>query len=424
MYFEPLETNQNLRWLQIVLLILAGEAIFLLPFVLVRIFRPTFLRVLEIDNTELGLSFSVYGILALISYSLGGIIADKVAPKFLIASALIATALGGFYLLKLPSADELIWLYAYWGVTTILLFWAPLFKATRSWGSKNKQAFAFGLLEGGRGTVAALLGVFGLSIFAMETSSFESISDLERVTTFRTIVAWVSSFVALVGVVILVFLKSQKSSEKLPIIKLSESLKILKHSKTWFIMCIILSAYVGYKITDFFPQYATDVLNTSEEEAGRYGTILMITRPVTAVVFAFIGDRFVKSTLIQAGFVLMGVCAAVFASGWITASFSLIFLLNMLITGVAVYALRALYFALMEEGNFSYAKTGSVVGFVSMIGFTPDIFVGPISGYYLDMYPGMQGFQFIFFGLLICAAVGFLASYLFGRSTKRGNEVI
>jgi len=419
-----LETKQNQRWTQIVLLILAGEAIFLLPFVLVRIFRPTFLRVLEIDNTELGFSFSAYGILALVSYSIGGIIADKVAPKFLIASALFATALGGFYLLKLPSADELIWLYGYWGVTTILLFWAPLLKATRNWGTQNKQAFAFGLLEGGRGAIAALLGVFGLSVFALETSSFETISDLERINTFKTIVTVVSSFVALVGLLVLVFLKRENPHGKQSRLSLSDAFKVLKYSKTWLLMLIILSAYVGYKITDFFPQYATDVLNTNEEQAGRYGTILMITRPVTALLFALIADRFLKNVLIQIGFIIMGCCAALFASGWITAQLTSLFLINMLITGIAVYAIRTLYFALVEEGKFSYAKTGSIVGFVSVIGFTPDIFVGPVSGYYLDTYPGIKGFQFVFFGLFICAIIGFASSHLFGSVTKRGNRVI
>ena len=40
---------------------LAGEGIFLLPFLLARIFRPTFLAVFEISNFELGSLYSIYG---------------------------------------------------------------------------------------------------------------------------------------------------------------------------------------------------------------------------------------------------------------------------------------------------------------------------------------------------------------------------
>ena len=52
----------------IFLLILAGEAVFILPFVLARVFRPTFLDVFDLSNLELGTCFSVYGIVAFISY--------------------------------------------------------------------------------------------------------------------------------------------------------------------------------------------------------------------------------------------------------------------------------------------------------------------------------------------------------------------
>jgi uncharacterized membrane protein len=62
--------NKLSRNLTLISLILAGEAIFFLPFVLPRIFRPTLLAVFEINNTELGSFFSVYGVVAMVSYFL------------------------------------------------------------------------------------------------------------------------------------------------------------------------------------------------------------------------------------------------------------------------------------------------------------------------------------------------------------------
>ena len=69
------------RTLIITALLIAGESIFLLPFILARIFRPTLLTVFEINNFQLGSAFSVYGILAMIYYFFGGPIADKIYPK-------------------------------------------------------------------------------------------------------------------------------------------------------------------------------------------------------------------------------------------------------------------------------------------------------------------------------------------------------
>ena len=72
--------KQKAPWYYLILLILAGEAVFILPFVLPRIFRPTVLEVFLLDNVQLGLCFSIYGIIAMISYPLGGPLADKFPP--------------------------------------------------------------------------------------------------------------------------------------------------------------------------------------------------------------------------------------------------------------------------------------------------------------------------------------------------------
>jgi len=57
-------------------LIVIGEVVFFLPFVLPRIFRPTLLEVFGLTNFELGLAFSVYGTIAVLAYLPGGPLAD------------------------------------------------------------------------------------------------------------------------------------------------------------------------------------------------------------------------------------------------------------------------------------------------------------------------------------------------------------
>ena len=107
-------------FLSITLLILSGELIFVLPYVLARIFRPTFLEVFSLSNLQLGSLFSVYGTVALLSYVYGGVISDRFQPKNLIASSLFFTALGGLVLAIYPSYFVLQILYGYWGFTTSL----------------------------------------------------------------------------------------------------------------------------------------------------------------------------------------------------------------------------------------------------------------------------------------------------------------
>ena len=152
----------------IILLILSGECIYILPYVLARIFRPTFLEVFNLTNFELGSLFTVYGIVAIFSYIFGGVIADNFSPRKLISTALFSTALGGVLLATFPSYNILKILYGYWGITTVLLFWGAMIKATRLWGGSHSQGRAYGYLDGGRGIVAALIGSISVNIFSIK----------------------------------------------------------------------------------------------------------------------------------------------------------------------------------------------------------------------------------------------------------------
>ena len=63
--------------------------------------------------------------------------------------------------------------------------------------------------------------------------------------------------------------------------------------------------------------------------------------------------------------------------------------------------------------------TGTAVGLVSVVGYTPDIFMGPINGYLTDTYPGAAGHQY-FFGVLACfAALGLCCTLAFQRLAAR-----
>lgn len=182
---------------------------FILPFVLARVFRPTVLEVFNLTNLELGTCFSVYGFVAMASYLLGGPIADRFPPRKLIAIALFATALGGLVLAANPSYFVLKVLYGYWGFTTIFLFWAPMIKATRVWGGGNtSQGKAFGFLDGGRGLVGASFGALGVFIFSLFIiGAVETASLANRTEAFNYIVWVTSAIIIVIGIIVWFFFK-------------------------------------------------------------------------------------------------------------------------------------------------------------------------------------------------------------------------
>ena len=185
----------------LITLIIAGETIFFLPFVLARIFRPTLLTVFDITNTELGVFFSVYGIVAMVSYIFGGTLADRFPARNLMAIALWLTSLGGLMMTFLPVSGVMMFIYGLWGFTSIFLFWAAMIRANREWGGVGFQGRAFGWLEGGRGATAATLATLSFFLFSklMPGSGSVDLAD-NGLHPFQIVILSVSIFTFLCGV--------------------------------------------------------------------------------------------------------------------------------------------------------------------------------------------------------------------------------
>ena len=409
-------------FLSITLLILSGELVFLLPYVLARVFRPTFLEVFDLSNFQLGSLFSVYGIVALLSYVYGGVISDKFQPKILIAASMFFTALGGLVLISYPSYFILSLLYGYWGFTTVFLFWGAMIKATRVWGGTNNQGLAFAFLDGGRGLVAASMGTLGVLIFStFLTNDIESASLMERKEAFKYVILFSSFTVFLTGVFVLLLMKTnpQNESKNISTLNSFSNIKtVLKIQSVWLIMIIIISAYIGYKVTDIYSLYASEVMLFNDIEAAKIGSLQLYLRPLVCVIIALIADKTSYINLITTGFIIMLIGSVIFASGIVESNMNFVFYLSLIVVATGTYAIRALYFSIMQEGRIPLILTGTAVGLISVVGYTPDIFATPMIGYLLDTYPGILGHQYVFSVLVIFSLLGLLASIKFSRLKK------
>ena len=92
---------------------------------------------------------------------------------------------------------------------------------------------------------------------------------------------------------------------------------------------------------------------------------------------------------------------------------------NTLITCAAIFGLRGLYFAVFEEARVPLAMTGTAVGIVSFIGYTPDIFVAAVAGYLIDQSPGALGHQHFFMFLAAFSLLGCITSIVLIRIVNK-----
>lgn len=403
-------------------LIIAGEAVFVLPFHLTRFFRPTVLEVFQLTNTELGAAQGVYGILAMVSYFLGGPLADRFPARKLLAMSLWTTAAGGIYMATFPGYRGALLLWGFFGVTTIFLFWAALIRATRDWGGHDDQGRAYGLLDGGRGLLSAILASAGVVVFGLAfPDSYAAASFEDKQEALRIVIYGYTIVTAATGVFIWFVISDGHPSGEPGLAEwkshtenvFEHICRVLRIPAVWLQALIVLCAYVGYKGSDNYALFAVQGYGMDEVAAAQVVAIAAWLRPIAALAAGLLGDRFNASRMTMILFLMLLVSDLYFALS--TPAIAWVFISNMLLGFTALFGLRALYFALFEEASVPPAVTGTAVGFVSVIGFTPDVFVAYIGGILLDRSPGLVGHQHYFLFLAAFAALGVATSYVLMR---------
>lgn len=398
------------------ILMLAGESVFLLPFVLVRIFRPTFLEAFEITNFQLGTAFSIYGVVAMISYFLGGPIADRFSSRRLLSVSLFLTAVGGLFLASQPSFILLIVLYGFWGVSSILLFWAAFIKAIRYYGGEQRMGSSYGWVDAGRGLTAALMASISVGLYDyFLTVDIAAADQLNKIQALTYIMIFFCIITALSG--FLVLLIKDEKSEKTTHSQLNwKGMKAAAlNRRVWWQALVVMCAYVAYKSTDDISLYGTEVLYLDEVAAGHLAALTFWLRPVGALAAGYLGDRYGISRMCQIAFILVILASLSLANPGLIGIRGALAMIAIAIGSLGIYGLRGLYFALFKENEIALMDTGAAVGLISVVGYTPDVFFGPLMGWILDASPGAEAHQNLFLVVAGFALLGLIASRQFRK---------
>ena len=396
--------------------------IFTLPYHVIRYFRPTFLLVFDVTNTQIGDAFALYGITATLSYFPSGIIADRISARKLMTGSLIISALGGLYLATIPDMTGLTILYGIWGISTILLFWSAMLSVTRDWGGKNAQGLAFGLLDGGRGLMgagAASIAVLILSSFLPDSQEF--VSQQLRTHALQKIILYYTVLTFLAGLIVWFLIPEMKSRKK-NFHALKGIKKVLTNRLVWVQAFVVVCAYCGYRGLDYYALYGVEVWDMSEVSSARLMSVSTYLRPVGAILAGILADRFSTGKMVSISFLLLLLTYLIFLFIKPAMSLYYFFMANMALSFLAVYALRGIYFAFFEESKISLEITGTAAGLISVIGYTPDIFFGSVFGRILDSSPGAKGFQNFFYILVVIMVIGIVCVSFLGAINRRKNK--
>lgn len=416
MLTDSQRTSPRQRVLFMVGLIFAGEAVYALPYHVARFFRSSVLEVFDITATELGFAQGMLGVIAIFSYVPGGLIADRYPARNLLAASLWMTALGGLYMLTFPGYVGSLMIWSFFALSSVLLFWAALIRATRDWGGADEQGRAYGLLDGGRGLFAAgLASILIIVLGLVFPDGYDAAEDQRR--ALGIVIFSYTAVTALTGVLVWFVVPGIHPNNIGERTRTEQSMlqhvvEVVRIPAVWLQALIIVCAYVAYKGFDNYQLFFVDAYGLDDSDATAIVTLGSWMRPIAALAAGILADRFNVSRMLLLSFALLLASDLYFAltapSIGIATSWALI--ANTLTASTAIFALRGLYFAMFEEARVPIALTGTAVGVVSLVGYTPDIFTALVAGLFIDASPGLAGHQHFFMFLSVFAFLGALTS--------------
>lgn len=398
-----------------VVLALSGAVIFLLPFLREIFYEP--LRVaLGLTHSQSGAMVAAFGFTSMIAYIPGGWLADRIEPRLLISGSLISTGLLGFWFATLPPYPVAVLIHALWGVTITGAMWGALIKATRDWGAADGQGRAFGFLEGGRGVAEAGCYSLFLAIFAMLGGESRA---------FAHVVVQISALHLALGFLAYFSITPGKTSVAGNGFDPSTVMRAVKMPQIWLIAVVVLACYSAYWGAYYFTPYASDVFLMSAVAAGAIGAGKVWLKPAAAVVTGFAADRFGISNSVIICFALMTASFIGFVVLPGGPSFVGVMIVNIALASIAIFAMRGIYFALLEESSVPAVMTGTATGLISALGFTPDVFMPLVGGALLDAFPGEMGYRYLFGIIALLCLCGIAATLrLRGMSVKRPIDAL
>ena len=410
-----MESKNNVkRFLIIFILAFGTTAMYSLPYMKSSFYDPM-QQALALSHTQIGNLLSLYGLVGMVSYFIGGWFADRFSVRKLITFSLIASGILGFYFSTFPSYSMILLIFVLWGFTTILTFFSASVKVVRMQGSESEQGRIFGFYEGLSGVSGTLISFIGLYFFG----------KFAEITVGFKYVVWFYSAASIICGILLFFLVEEKkdsgaSDEGLSIKSL---LKVVTMPKAWLIGLIIFSTYLVFSSLTYLSPYLSEVYVmpmtlVSALSIIRTYVIKMGASPVAGVITDKVGSSI---RVMFVGFILMTVSTAAYLVIPKSTGFIWIAVINMIILSVILFGFRGIYFASVSESNISLETTGAVVGFASFIGFSPDAFYYTIAGNWLDKY-GQTGYTYIFILSVVCAVIGIFATYALNKINKRENK--
>lgn len=414
------------RYIQLALVVSSAGVIYPIAY-LKNNYQETLLAVYNLSIQDLNTIFMALGIISVITYFPSGLLCDKFSCKKLLIISLAGTAAGGFWFATVPGFGGVVAIYMLWGIFSILTFWSAHMKLIKLLARPEEQGRFFGILDGGRGLIEAVLGVIAVAMFANLMGSNPGAA--EQRSAMVALVYLYTIAIVVVMVLIIIFMDDDKNPEGMfstgtyekSVIRLSDCKELVKNKSIFVLSGIIFTAYMLTWTLYYFSGFLQTNVGIDAVTVGVVMTVVLWLRPVGGFVGGFLGDKFGRAKTI---FTVL-LCASiglVVVSMMPVASGNTVFIVMILILSFFIYAVRGTYWSLMDDCKVNPKIIGTTMGFTALLGYLPDIVTPYFNTWMFNHYGPNGGYNAYFVGSAVVGAVGVALIAVFMKMTKGNRE--
>uniref|UniRef100_UPI0035671D79 MFS transporter n=1 Tax=Ilyobacter sp. TaxID=3100343 RepID=UPI0035671D79 len=386
-----MKTNNTSRYFQFMLIVLAAGMIFALMYLRTN-YQVTMIEVFGITTEQLNTIYSTLGLVYVIGYFPSGWLADRISPKKLIVGSLFGSGLGGLWFAQIPSYTSVKIIFAIWGFFSVFTFWGAHLKIVKLMSTKEEEGRFFGILDGGRGVVEALLATIAFAIFSSVLGESSDIA-LKKEALVKVIYMYTFSLFVL-STLIAIFLKDNESNLDKEKNKIAPKRNLIDDFKSvfsngfvWNLGIIIFMGYTVFWTVYYVGGFLQTNLEVDPVTVGLVTTIILWMRPVGGVCGGFIADKIGKAKTLKmavgfASVLLIGISVLPY-----TAS-KVVFFALFILLAIMLYAIRGLYWSLLGDCRLNNAILGLSIGIISFIGYLPDMIIPKINSVLFGTFGG------------------------------------
>ena len=390
-------------------------------------FKGTFynllLEVLKIDNTQMGILFTLIGS-AMFFYIPAGWINNRFSVRSILMTSLMIRFISMMTIILLePSFSILIIIAGIWGLVDAAFWPAVVNGVTLMSGDKNK-GMAFGLLESVRRATEMSMNALIVGIMALVGGS---------ILVFQSAIVFYTLLIIPMIFCVWKFVPNNHMEIKQGESRNKEALKglihVLKMPTVWLAAITSLTVYWIYITLIYTVPYLQSVFGLSTAQAAIFGIINTGAMGVLAGLIAgSIADFIFKSSIKMMFFSLLltALCLGITIILPKGQGMLMVNIVLLMCFSFSIFLAKGIILAPIAESGVPKDYSGSAMSVGSFAAYASVFWAYALNGWIIDTYPPVQAYQIIFGIGLSVAALGMVCSLVLislnNKREKKGNK--